>query len=162
MRKICRQMLVTGALCLSSLLAACQSLPEGASAPQLTVHSVELDNRDSKNTYFSVKYSLHHSSLTPLQLKEVKSEVFLNGIRTAQTGESFGKDGLTVLPGEDNILEIKVPLNTAGAAAADSLKYNRPLIMQGSCVVQAFFTEDETHSYFNPSDSLVGLIGTVR
>ena len=56
--------------------SACNSLPEGATAPKLKIESLALSRQDN-NPVFIIAYTLQHASPEPLPIIGISADVFI-------------------------------------------------------------------------------------
>ena len=132
--------------------SACNSLPEGATAPKLKIESLALSRQDN-NPVFIIAYTLQHASPEPLPIIGISADVFIK------------EDKVATLREESNKLErfeLVVPVNLMGSAGADSLVNNTLIMLQGSCALTVSVTDDTELNSFNPVSSYQGLVKVVK
>lgn len=149
-----------GALCIMLaavfFMSACNSLPPDASAPHLEIQKVALDNQDKNNPYFIIDYTLKHDSPEALQLFELKATIFIRGELAASLNKKLTKEMID--PHQLHTLQLEVPINHMSKASLDSLSNSSLVVLDGSCALQAVFSQDKNQSAFNPTVSFVGYI----
>lgn len=144
----------------SWLLISCTTaLPEGAAVPKLKVENLSLTNQEG-NPQFIITYTVEHASQSALPLKGIEADVFLNNVKVATLSQKLKNE--SVAPNEKQTLTLLVPVNLVGDASIDSMTNNSLLVLQGSCAVTLHFTDDESITSFNPSNSYTGLVNVVR
>lgn len=142
-------------MAISLVLVACSSLPEGAAIPQLQIQKVAFDNQDKSNPHFVIEYTLNHASSTPLSLKALKANIFVKGKQAVAFTQKF--DNLQIPPHDSKVLLVEVPVNMMSPSAIDSIANSKLLVLDGSCALQALFTDNPNEQAYNPSTSYVGL-----
>lgn len=153
-----RKILFILGICSAIAIAGCSSLPDGAQKPFLQINSMTLagPNRDPG---FDIAFTMEHRSLEPLQIKEYKVDIFVNGTKAASHIER-PKD-LLLKPGTPVKFKSFIKANLLNDVAAESLQNSSYVVVDASCVITVVFDEDEDNYDFNPTGSFEGLISHV-
>ena len=139
--------------------SACNSLPEGATAPKLKIESLALSRQDN-NPVFIIAYTLQHASPEPLPIIGISADVFIKEDKVATLREEYKNK--TLEPNKLERFELVVPANLMGSAGADSLVNNTLIMLQGSCALTVSVTDDTDLNSLNPVSSYQGLVKVVK
>ena len=88
--------------------SACNSLPEGATAPKLKIESLALSRQDN-NPVFIITYTLQHASPEPLPIIGISADVFIKEDKVATLHEEYKNK--TLEPNKLERFELVVPAN---------------------------------------------------
>ena len=133
--------------------AACSSLPDGSKKPQLTADRVAVADQNGLRG-FNVRFTLHHNSLEPLEIKKIAAKVGVN--RTLMCSAEIEEDDTPVAPRRDVTLTRFFPANLARPVSLKTL--SSPMLhAEGEVQLQVFFTGDDEDP-FNPSATYKGMI----
>lgn len=147
-------------MAMSLVLVACSSLPEGAAIPQLQIQKVSFDNQDKSNPHFVIEYTLNHDSSQALALKELRANIFVKGSQAAAFSQKF--DNLMVQPYDLSVHRLEVPVNRMNQSAIDSISNSKLVVLDGSCALQAIFSDNPNEQLFNPTSSYAGLFHYIK
>lgn len=137
-------------------LNACSSIPDGAKKPVLEINSITLANQDNE-TGFSLNFSVMHHSLTPLKLKQINADIFINDKHASKYALDYND---SYLPNDKELsYTIFIPANLLSSTAKDAIANNPLLMVQVSAAITLVFSNDESAINFNPSTNFEGLVG---
>jgi hypothetical protein len=144
---------VFGCAAAALFCAACSSLPDGSKKPQLTADRVAVADQNGLRG-FNVRFTLHHNSLEPLEIKKIAAKVGVN--RTLMCSAEIEEDDTPVAPRRDVTLTRFFPANLARPVSLKTL--SSPMLhAEGEVQLQVFFTGDDEDP-FNPSATYKGMI----
>ena len=150
-----RKILLLLGICSAITMTGCSSLPDGSQKPFLQINSLTLAGPDQEPG-FNIAFTMEHRSIEPLQIKEYKVDVFVNGTKAASHIED-PKD-LLLKPGTPVKFKSFIKANLLNDVAAQSLQKSSYVVVDASCVITVVFDKDEDNYDFNPTGSFEGLI----
>ena len=154
-----KKVLLLVGICSAMTVAGCSSLPDGSQKPFLQIDSLTLAG-PNEEPGFDIAFTMEHRSLEPLQIKEYKVDIFVNGTKAASHIEE--PDDLLLNPGAPVKFKSFIKANLLNEVAAKSLQNSSYVVVDASCVITVVFDEDEENYDFNPTGSFEGLISHVQ